>query len=641
MPRALLAVSALIVCLATPIAFGADYTWSGGGADNRWNTAANWLGGVTPSFTSSAANFNIGPTFNHGTAWASDPGNGWGWTLQAHSLHIDTRGDTRDIAGTSFLFGQANVWGSSSIVLNSTAPTDVVISTAGNAYKYSGSYNYTLTGLGTWDIQDGAFVVGMGTAWNGGNIHGTGGIIKTGSGLLYLAGFLQNDAWSDYSGGTWLQQGLTRVNYNPSLGTGNLYLQGGAIASGGWVDTPAHAYQGGVIGILNDVGLANTVSIEADTAFGVAGDTGSLSFTGIMNLTATNLAHTINTKIAFNNTISESRPGSNLTVAGGGTLTLGAAAGWTGASDFTGVTVIANTANTFAGTTVNLHSGKLQQGAANGLGLATDAPIIAGDAGNVSVLTLAGDLVRNVTVLGGASGTTTFGGLNTAGTVNIATAISQIKPLFVTAAAGGTVNFTGGIHSPLGASPVTKIGEGTVIFSGVNDFAGDVTITAGTLDLQTAVAGAITVGSAGKLVGHGNVGGVLFVNGTFAAGDAGVGAFTALNSATFGAGSSLDVFLGPGACNSLAVTGDFTIDPAARLNITALGAPSGGSYTFATFTGSLTGAFDPANITGLPPGATVLYDAHDITLAVPEPATLGLLVIGAASMLTRRRHREA
>jgi len=64
------------------------------------------------------------------------------------------------------------------------------------------------------------------------------------------------------------------------------------------------------------------------------------------------------------------------------------------------------------------------------------------------------------------------------------------------------------------------------------------------------------------------------------------------------------------------------------------------SYTFATYTGALTGTFN--TVTGAPSGYAVDYSTPNAInlIAVPEPSTFGALLGGAALLLSSRRRRQ-
>ena len=48
-PTSLIATLGALLAFGAPNLYAVDYTWTGNGANNNWNTGANWLGGVAPS----------------------------------------------------------------------------------------------------------------------------------------------------------------------------------------------------------------------------------------------------------------------------------------------------------------------------------------------------------------------------------------------------------------------------------------------------------------------------------------------------------------------------------------------------------------------------------------------------------------
>jgi fibronectin-binding autotransporter adhesin len=75
----------------------------------------------------------------------------------------------------------------------------------------------------TWNVDTG------GTLYASGSITGTGGITKTGAGILYLSISGGTVAQSDFSGGFTLQEGRVRYYNAKSFGTGPLTLSGGTL----------------------------------------------------------------------------------------------------------------------------------------------------------------------------------------------------------------------------------------------------------------------------------------------------------------------------------------------------------------------------------------------------------------------------
>lgn len=231
-----------------------------------------------------------------------------------------------------------------------------------------------------------------------------------------------------------------------------------------------------------------------------------------------------------------------------------------------------------------------------------------------------GSAVSQATILGvdGSSSSATFaGGIYLEGSNTLA----QVPTLQLTAPTTSVATFNGNIQDRVLALaytvPVSITGGGIVSLNGTNTYSGPTTVTPGT-----------TLGGIGSLTS------ALTVNGILAPGNS-IGTLTVGNT-TFGTGGSFDVELGAGLSDLLDVNGNLDIANAI-LNLSGI-ADNVTSYVITTYTGSLTGPF--SNVTGLPAGYTLDYgsgSAGQITLLVPEPASLALIGLGSVLVFARRR----
>jgi hypothetical protein len=191
-------------------------------------------------------------------------------------------------------------------------------------------------------------------------------------------------------------------------------------------------------------------------------------------------------------------------------------------------------------------------------------------------------------------------------------------------------------------------------------------------------ASAITVATAGTLAGTGTftTSGAFTANGVVAPGNLGVGSMNDSSAtAAFSATSSLAAEIGGNTAgtgydqlNFTNAAGTVTIDPAAALSLslvngytptasdvdyvltradagnfatTFAGTTEGGTVNLGAYTAQITYL---ANWTGSDAGSSLtggndvaLYNFQPATAPIPEPASLGVLALGAVAMLKRRR----
>ena len=202
-----------------PYVAAAGATWTGGGADNNWTSAANW-GGAAPVagddliFPDGAARLSNTNDFPAGTSFNSITISGTGYALAGNSVAL----------------------GSSGLASTGTATTNTM------TLPMSMAADRTVT------VTD-----STSTLMLGGVVSGTGGLVKAGSGVLALS------AANSYSGATSLTAGGIDVLSNAALGTtaGNTSVTSGAAltvsGSGLTVAEPV---------ILNGTGIAGAGALR-------------------------------------------------------------------------------------------------------------------------------------------------------------------------------------------------------------------------------------------------------------------------------------------------------------------------------------------------------------------------------------------
>jgi uncharacterized repeat protein (TIGR01451 family) len=205
------ALDPTVVVAGTPLRI-----WDGGGSDNNWTTAANWVGDVAPAAgdrlvfsgsvrQSTVNDFPSGTTFDEITFLDS------GFTLSGNSVTLDPPNYTAiDDVGADDVIG-----------LQITIASDCMFSVIGSgALDLNSAAGINLSGH-ILAVDCGAN--SLSNEWAG-VVTGSGELIKTGAGTLTLTGA------STYSGNTYIQDGKVAVagadNRLPTTTTVTLGLDG-------------------------------------------------------------------------------------------------------------------------------------------------------------------------------------------------------------------------------------------------------------------------------------------------------------------------------------------------------------------------------------------------------------------------------
>ncbi len=270
-------------------------------------------------------------------------------------------------------------------------------------------------------------------------------------------------------------------------------------------------------------------------------------------------------------------------------------------------------------------------------------------------------------------------------------------PITVIVQAGGAVidsnNFSVSTAEPLQHDPLlgstidgglTKKSAGTLTLSGSNTYTGNTIIKAGSLALSSTTAtnniassASIIVGdtsassTAGLLVsgltlgfhvapaqtlaGYGIVTGDAVIDGFLAPGNAGAGTLSDTGNSTLSSGAALkydlnipSVAAGTGGNDLYAISAGLTLNPNVTLNVTPGASFAPGTYHLATFATDTDNSsnFSGWTVSGLNPALystsfSLTSNSLDLVVsnagAVPEPASLSVLALGAVAMLKRRR----
>ena len=368
--------------------------------------------------------------------------NGGVWNKQsAANWSVVADSDT-----TVFLDGDAIVFdgtGANNAITIAETVTPGTIEVAGaNDYSFSGSFG----------------------------IAGSGSLTKTGAGKLTVS------TANTFSGGASLQEGRVVIGSETALGSGTFTFAGGSLsATTGATRT-----------------LTNQVAFTSDTILGDATDNGGLVFsTGAVSLGGSG-ARTLDVRSAV--TLGGALSGNALTKTGAGTLTLSGTNG-----SYGGAVTVSNGTLVVGGATSLGTGGITVSGSDSALTLAANpsgagaftlggGAKVASDGATArtvaSALTLNGDVT-----LGDATNT---GGITFSNTVSLADGNRAI-----TTAAGTTSTLSGVVSSPTAASgALTKGGNGTLVLSNANTYAGGTTLNAGVLQIGNVAGlgtGALTV----------------------------------------------------------------------------------------------------------------------------------------------------
>jgi fibronectin-binding autotransporter adhesin len=446
--------------------------------------------------------------------------------------------------------------GYSTLVINGGSLDNIVIRNYGMAANNRQIWNGDFSFIGTQDLDMGAgtvtvngsrqVTVNANTFQLDGVVSGSGSIIKSGTGILYLSGT------GTYSGGTTLNAGELQIANSQALGSGQLTFNGGTFTARLGNRTSANAVAVGGNFTLNGTNAgANVLTLSGNVNLGG----------GIRTLTVD----------ATPNGAIISGPISNggLSKAGAGPLTL-------------------STVNSYSGDT-RVGSGTLKL--ANSFALQNSTlDLDSSDAGSLSF---------------GSLTSATFGGLK--GSRDLILLNASSLPVSLTFGGNGQNSIYSGSMSSEGN--LMKMGAGTLTLSGANILTGPTKVNAGTLFINGSTgAGTLIVASGGTLGGIGNIGGPVTVQsgGIIAPGSDTIGTLIVNNSLTLTAGGTMRIRISK---NGGVVTNDFingitSLACGGTLAVTNLGAETLiAGDTFQLFSASNTsGSFSVIDLPSLDTG---------------------------------------
>ncbi len=534
------------------------------------------------------------------------------------------------VSGDALGAGTLEIGSGTSVQLGAAADSTVaaVLAGAGNFEKLGGG-TVTLTGTGSQfsggiGVTDGTLRIAgsqnIGTAgvFLGSNatllldtagstslgnvVFGSGRVVKTGAGTVFMTGA------NTYSGGTDIQQGAIRVTDVSVLGTGPITVQQGAALDLSIAGAQTLSQNVTGAGILRKSDTGDLTLLANGLTGGVDITNGRVIVTNASALGGGPVTTAIGTRLVFDNAATEAL---GTTISGAGGLT----------KSGTGLLAI-NTANSYTGGTtisagrIALNDGMglgtgtitIQQGAILGIGGVNVANAITGAGRVIKTANNTATLTGNNAYSGGTD--IQQGDLRVTSPASLGTGGVQM--------ASGTqliVDYSGANNVALnnvlsGAGALVKKGSGTVVMNAQgNTYSGGTTINAGRLGLNFGDAlgtGGVTIASGAELA----IGDIQLANNVSGAGriiktSAGTSSLTGTN--THGGGIAIQA-------GALAVSGNGALGTGAI----AIGSGASLDYTNAgnaTFSNGLSGA---GTFTKL--GAGQLTFANNFTLGALNAA---------------------
>jgi autotransporter-associated beta strand protein len=457
---------------AIPLAQAAQLTWSGGGSDTNWSTAANWAGAAPASNDSLifAGNTNL-ITNNDITGFTALVG-----TAPASAIAF---------INASNVTGGAFTLGGNSITLG--GPINTTALTTGTLVDtISLQIDVSATRTITTATNHGLTISGLVNDTSGAN---SGGITKTGVATLLLSNDLNNFTSLTIQQGTLSATSIEPSGLVSAIGRGNTITMGNTSVEGILTFTGTNAPTGD---INRSIALANstiggrinnnstTVPLVFDGTFSASGTSSRVMTLGGTNTGANEFKNTL---------VNPASPGIlTLAKVDGGAWRLSGANTYTGQTNINNgtlsVAIIADSGSSNLGVGTLIRIGNTSTtGILNytGSGSTTSRTV---QIGNNSATPATGD-TGGATINNNGTGALIFAGASFNAT-GLTGSVATSRTLTLGGANTGANEIQGVIANGLSGTMVTnlaKSGNGTWLVSGANTFTGTTTINAGTLKL--------------------------------------------------------------------------------------------------------------------------------------------------------------
>jgi len=548
-------IASLITGLLACTAQAAPFTWDGGGADNFWQTDANWTPDGKPASDGTSVLSFVGGT-------RTAPANNFDADTVFAGLNLLNDGTSGKTAAFSLSGNRLTLGGN----ISSTAASSAITDTISLPFLLSGTRTFTLNNNHHLTVSSGIDETG-----------GSWGLTKSGSGNLTLNGA------NTYSGPTVMSGGQVYFNTIKNIGGGASSFGAPTSAESGTITNSSRwSYTGPSTAtdrpIFVTTGFNWDVS-NSGTTLTLNGDFisvnqaplfrggGNFVVNGVVNIGSAGVSRTDNGTV-YLNCPTNSFTGNIQSSAG--TISV------TNIAD-SGVACTLGKGNTITlGQNGWYTTGKLQ---------------FTGAAGGSCNRAIRVDTSTNTLVHGGILENNVAGQtLHLSGTVAPASASVTRNPRLQLHGAGN-----GELSGVISGSIIIdkNSGAGTWTLSGANTYTGTTSVSAGTLLINgsTHAASAVTVAAGGTLGGTGTVYGAVSVaaGGRLVPGANGIGT---LNLANAGAAAltlngntiTSDVSAVVGVCDTIAIAGTLVVN---GVNTLALAFPDGdapeGTYTLMTY----------------------------------------------------------